>query len=316
MPVKMFDVVASKSIGLLRKQSLRPAVKLLGISLGLIAVVVPVAGELVVEWRKGWGLTKSDFSMFDLANTWSRIYWSLFAGMAFGMIYVIYENTTDKVEYEYVPTQDEVYGSMMTALKQAKHSVRTTHLRNRALQNIAPASGAAKKFQDAVHGWVCAASGTDDRQLRRLVSTKTEEMSITAASMIAVADALANYTVRAIDWPLQTPAVNLLIVDDSVAFVCFYNAGDDHQPDFGSAKESELRAIRVTRAECVKEWIKYYDALFNDKKVVTEKDVIPFIAAKLKTMPSDERKKVKAEVDRVLQKFDLRRNAVIDAALA
>jgi hypothetical protein len=50
--------------------------------------------------------------------------------------------------------------------------------------------------------------------------------------------------------------------------------------------------------------------------VVTEKQVIPFIAEKLKTMPAVEKQKVKAELDRVLNKFRLRRNQIIDDALA
>lgn len=191
----------------------------------------------------------------DLSTPMGQIYWTIFATLACSMAYAVYEyceNAAAASKFQFIPGQSDVYLRMLSSVGSARKSIRTTHLRNTPLHAV---GREALEFQNAVHHWLVQ---DPTRELTRVVSLKPA-MVQHAIGMIAVSEMEQNYQVIGLDWKLDTPAVNLAIIDDRELFICFYDRKEhlDHN-------HASVSAIFSTDADCIRKWISYFDSLTKE----------------------------------------------------
>lgn len=149
-------------------------------------------------------------------------------------------------------TTDASYEAMTRGVRSAKKAVRTMHLRWNPPRNSSKAGDA---LQQAIAEW----SAKPDGQIYRMINIAGDDADVKKRLDYHTPHKnRTNYDYCGLDWSLRkAPFLNLLIVDESVAFVCAYGAPEEN------AIDPRLRAIEVRSKRSVQALTEYFDLLYS-----------------------------------------------------
>lgn len=146
-----------------------------------------------------------------------------------------------------------LYENLRHALSSAESTVDTTHIRDTAPSHI---KGQSKGWFEATVEW---SQGQPSRSLRRIISVRNQAMLEWANELRQLADSIPNFQIRVVDWNVDAPAINVILVDDSIVFIVI--TGEVFERTKGIAIEDKA---------VVNYFYQYYDKLWNSAQPVGE----------------------------------------------
>ncbi len=192
----------------------------------------------------------------------------LYAIVAIAMLHALFDDVGRIVEnsdFEFIQGSDQVYHQLSAATRSAKQIIRTTHLRNRPLGHMT--QHASGSYNVELFHWL--AQDRRKRKLQRVISTSMTQGQLQhALPLLLISEIETECNIAGIDWPLTTPAINLVILDDNLVFICFYDNPDQVPNQAPLYSGADLHAIKVTSRNCVQKWIEYFNSLFDDARAI------------------------------------------------
>lgn len=122
------------------------------------------------------------------------------------------------VKVERFPNVDEFYSQLNAAIAKGTSTVDLSNVRDEPPKDF---GGAATGWSDKVAEWVEAAPG---RSIRRVIAIRSEAMREWALELQQLEARLSGYHVRVVDWVLEAPALNMVIIDEKVVFLAITGA--------------------------------------------------------------------------------------------
>lgn len=119
----------------------------------------------------------------------------------------------DSVRVQRMETIHDFYESLSSAVNEAENTLDLTHIRDSPPADFGVGAGA---FFDKLMDWCTAA---DDRSIRRIISIRTTPMYIWAQQMAQETEHLRQFNIRVIDWSVDSPALNMAIVDGKATYL-------------------------------------------------------------------------------------------------
>jgi hypothetical protein len=117
------------------------------------------------------------------------------------------------VKVELFPGIDEFYDQLRDAREEAASTLDLTHIRDDAPSDFG--QGAAL-WSDSVVDWLTAKEG---RSVRRVISARSESMKAWAKQLLQIQADVPAYHIRVVDWDIDAPAINMVIIDARVVFL-------------------------------------------------------------------------------------------------
>ena len=124
----------------------------------------------------------------------------------------------DSVRVQRMETIHDFYDSLSRAVDEAENTLDLTHIRDSPPADFGIGAGA---FFDKLLDWCTAA---DDRSIRRIISIRTTPMYIWAQTMSQETEHLRQFNIRVIDWSIDSPALNMAIVDGKATYLAITGA--------------------------------------------------------------------------------------------
>lgn len=146
------------------------------------------------------------------------------------------------------PTVDAYYIDLRHAVNEATVSLDLTHIRNQAPPEFVGRE--PSEYFKQVRDWVGA---SDSRSIRRIISIKNAEMLTWAKQLAEEIEGIPRYRVSVLDWSIESPAINLAIVDQRVVFMAI--TGETIERTRGIAVEDEHVAAY---------FVEYYNTLWRE----------------------------------------------------
>ena len=117
------------------------------------------------------------------------------------------------VRVQRFPNVDDLYKQLKAAIWSATGSLDLTHIRDEPPQEF---GDEAAGWSDAVLEWLLDGPG---RSVRRIISARSDAMKAWARHLEETTRDHPAYHIRVVDWSIDAPAVNMVIVDDKVVFL-------------------------------------------------------------------------------------------------
>jgi hypothetical protein len=135
------------------------------------------------------------------------------------------------VKVERFPNVDEFYAQLGTAIKRAASTVDLSHIRDEPPREF---GGEAAGWTDSVAAWLEAAPG---RSVRRVIAIRSQAMREWALELHQQELKLPGYHVHVVDWVLDAPALNMVIIDSKVVFLAITGATTERTKALGIEDE-------------------------------------------------------------------------------
>jgi hypothetical protein len=148
------------------------------------------------------------------------------------------------------PTVEAFYIDLRHAVNEAELSLDLTHIRNQSPVEFVGRE--PSEYFREVLDWV---STNESRAVRRIIAVRNHEMLIWAQQLAVETEQFARYRVHVIDWSIESPAINLALVDSRVAFLAV--TGETVERTRGIAIEDEHVATY---------FVEYFNNLWREAK--------------------------------------------------
>jgi hypothetical protein len=222
----------------------RLLVTVLGL-LFLVSLLVPL-GERITgkEWPAAWSaavVLAALYSILRLVGTVPEIHSN-----------VQYLRNVADVRVQRLDNVSDFYESLTSAVDKARATLDLTHIRDTPPRDFGTR---ADVFFDKLVDW-CAEDG---RSIRRVISARNPAMRAWARQLQEETKHLSRFNVRVTNWSLETPAMNMAIVDGKVVFLAL--TADAAERTKGIAMEDPTGAQYFTD---------YYDTLWRTSTPLEE----------------------------------------------